>query len=161
MTVCVFVCKSLCVCTHVHTLLLWCCFQSSTSIMLSPRKGDLRGRRGKEEYMHACTHRHTKTNCRPLSVSCPSPFPTAPFLLPTPFHRSEMLTWQAIHFMNTTLRGKKPSHKPRTMLSSLLRNFKRSREEKTLLELQADCDWCVPISSSVLSLWTARTASGL
>lgn len=112
-------------------------------------------------YMHARIHTYKETSCRLMPISCPPFFPTAPCLLSTPFHRSEMLTLQAIHFMNTTLKGKKPSHKLRTMLSSLLRNLKRSREEKTPLELQADCDWCVPISSSVLSLWMARTASGL
>lgn len=52
-----------------------------------------------------------------------------------------MLTLQGIHIMSATLRGMKPSsHKLRTMLSSLLRNLKRSWEEKTPLELQADCD---------------------
>lgn len=58
-------------------------------------------------------------------------------------------------------KGSSPLAKPRTMLSSLLRSLKRSREEETPVELQPDCDWCVPISSSLLSLWMARTASGL
>lgn len=91
----------------------------------------------------------------------PTPPTCKPLPSAQPFHRSEMLTLQAIRFMNMTLKGKKPSHKPRTMLSSLLRSLKRSWEEETPVELQPDCDWCVPISSSLLSLWMARTASGL
>lgn len=69
-----------------------------------------------------------------LPPPCTPPFP------PPPLHRSEMLTLQAVRFMNMTLEGKKPSHKPRTMLSSLLRSLKRSREEETPVELQPDCD---------------------
>ena len=101
------------------------------------------------------------------SPADPSP-PRSPMLLPVSLHRSPQhsqlpwaLTWQALHFMNMTLRGESPSQQPPNYVITVIKELKEELGGETPLELQPDCDWCVPISVSVLSLWMARTASGL
>lgn len=104
----------------------------------NPLRGRLSGERGASTDL-LLGEIHSLLPLHPSHLQTPS-LPTRPPPTPLPFHRSKMLTLQAIRFMNMTLKGKKPSHKPRTMLSSLLRSLKRSWEEETPVELQPDCD---------------------
>lgn len=51
-----------------------------------------------------------------------------------------VLTWQALHFMNMTLRGESPSQQPPNYVITAIKELKEELGGETPLELQPDCD---------------------
>lgn len=51
-----------------------------------------------------------------------------------------VLTWQALHFMNMTLRGESPSQQPPNYVITVIKELKEELGGETPLELQPDCD---------------------